>query len=255
MLRHLYREGTVALPSPPTLQALLSVRLTMAIDLDVKDLKTPGLCVRCWRLADYLQFETLKQVAMSSLQDHLDAMALLASCNGYTEGVQPNWLTYLLEAFREVCFDETTKPLHNTFAAFLLVTRFEVLTLPQTLDVLNDCHGLCQSLLKLFVWSAFEDQPTWIPNKVNIKVIQTTKRPTFTSAIYCEVCDEEIDPDSERVFWDPFPANPWAVNARSTWCESCAAKFSEECCWPWRSGRGMTGNKVKLEAWSWSDNE
>ncbi|KAL2277604.1 hypothetical protein FJTKL_15350 [Diaporthe vaccinii] len=45
MLRHLYSEG-----------------------LTVQDLNTPILCVRCWKLADYVQLDTLKYVAVGCLK-------------------------------------------------------------------------------------------------------------------------------------------------------------------------------------------
>ncbi|KKY37077.1 hypothetical protein UCDDA912_g02913 [Diaporthe ampelina] len=193
MLQHLYREN-----------------------LDVEDLKTPAICVRCWKLADYLQLESLKTVAVSSLREHLDTMAWLA-CGTWTynDGDIPTWLICLLDAVMEVCIDETTKPLVSTFAAFLWVTRFEVLVLPHTLDCLAESHSLNKTLVKLLALNGFgedEDWPEWIPDTANTpREIKNKDRITYEHWVTCADCDAMINTKDDVVIHNPFPSSPMAV--------------------------------------------
>lgn len=256
MLRHLYGEGKGAINPCDS-----SVPLTSVPGLDVKDLKTPALCVRCWRLADYVQLESLKKVATSSLGQHLDAMALLASSSHWDDGPEtpPNWLTYLLEGLREVCHDDTTQSIHIKFAAFFWVTRFELFHFPETMDALERSQGVNKKLMKLLAFGSLDAiyNDDWIENSSWPEYIAERSPIYHDRDRRCSECNRSIGSEG-LVFSNPLPVI--RNKSRSDigalmWCKCCADKFNENCRWPWRSGRGMAGNKVKLEAWSWSGNE
>lgn len=259
MLRHLYGEGKV------TMNAYnLRAPLTSVSDLDVKDLKTPAICVRCWRLADYVQLGTLKDVVVSSLGQHFDAMALLASSSYWDDDgphPPPKWLTYLLEGVREACHDDTTKPIHTIFTTFLWVTRFELLGLPETLDTLERSHEINRKLTKLLVFDELYDDDdnwaNWIETESCRQNIARRSIMYFDRNRCCTECKGSVT-EEELVFYNPFPVSAKGLGfdiGEFMWCEGCATKINEECRWPWRSDCIMRGGKVKLEAWTWSDGE
>ncbi|KAJ0116573.1 hypothetical protein J7T55_009723 [Diaporthe amygdali] len=231
MLRHLYRQ-----------------------EVDVKDLKTPAFCVRCWRFADYLNLESLKAVAIATLGQHFDALALLASNVQGNACIRPKWMTFLFEAFREVSVDESTKPLYCIFATFLLVTRFQLLKLPKTLDFLKHCHGVNKELLKLLAWDFRDDRPVWIPRDIDIEQLTGIARPFFHGSVSCPGPDcirGESLADQYEIFYNPFPLDSTPIG-KFVWCRKCVHKINEERRWPWRSGGGWKeGEKISLEAWSW----
>lgn len=257
LLRHLYGQGKVTITT-----CALAASLTSITDLDVRDLKTPALCVRCWILADYVQLETLKNVVISSLGQHFDAMALLARSSYWDDGPQPppKWLTYLLEGLREVCRDDTTKPIHTIFTAFLWVTRFELLNLPEMLDTLERSHGVNKKLMRLLVFANLDNEdswPDWFDYKSCSQSIARRSIIYFDRIRCCSECKRSVT-EEELVFYNPFPVstkNMCFDIGEFIWCKGCATKVNEKCRWPWRSYRIMKGDKVKLEAWTWSDDE
>lgn len=262
MLRHLYAQGKVTITT-----CTFGSPLTSITDLDVKDLKTPALCVRCWRLADYVQLETLKKVAVSSLGQHLDAMAFLASSSYWDYGPQPTpkWLGYLLEGLREVCRDDTTKPIHTMFTTFLWVTRFELLTLPETLDSLKKSREVNRQLTDLLIfeeldddnWSDWIDIP-WGHENMPRENIARRNFIYFDRGGCCTYCERPVE-EEDLLFYNPFPMSTWKHFdiGDLMWCKSCATGINEQCKWPWRWGkyRGYRRDEVKLEAWTWSDDE
>lgn len=260
MLRHLYHEGTV-----PITQPYASNQLTTAPVLNVEALKTPLLCVRCWKLADYVQFDSLKSLATSTLSDHLDAMALLVSNDLDLAFIKPTpkWLRHFFDAFQEACTDEGAKPLQTTFVAFLWVTRFHTLELPQTLEILKESPGVNKELLRLLVRNKFDTKPRWIPITDQIeRDIQDKKEITFMNKITCSKCRKEFEASAEPRFYNPFPT-PFpcfggsAQKEESMWCKGCVIELNGGCKWPWRSSQPFSfyGCQVKVEAWSWSDGE
>lgn len=223
--------------------------------LSVKDLKTPLLCVRCWKLADYLQLESFKSVATSSLEDHLDAMALLASNDLELENINPKWLRYFLDAFREVCADKGSKKLHETFITFLWVTRFEMLQLSKILEILERHPDMNRKMLDLLVWNEFLEKPDWLPNTKNIEQdIQNRKGIAFKDGTYCARCVKELNVGEGPRFYNPFPAGHSRIG-QLMWCKRCTFQLNESRDWPWRNGRQKWKNKFPIEAWSWSDEE
>lgn len=253
LLRHLYREGMVADTS--TSFALISIQLTIAIGLDVKALKTPLLCVSCWKLATNLHLDTLKDVVLMALGQHLDAMALLAcSTSNLDRGPGlPKWLGYFLDACREVGTNKSMKPLRTLFAAFLWVTRFEVLVTSNAINFLTGCPGVMEEVIKLLVWNHFPEMPAWIPDAENIEgAIQNAVEYVhgLADSVICSECAHNIDTSTERVFYNPSPVGGSSIG-QLTWCRQCVSKFNEECQWPWRGGGGRgEGDKISLEAWT-----
>ncbi|KAI7774374.1 hypothetical protein LA080_008848 [Diaporthe eres] len=172
MLRHLYSEG-----------------------LTVQDLNTPILCVRCWKLADYVQLDTLKYVAGSSLGDHFNAMALLCTSGVLKEG-QPDCLRPFFDAFQEVCAD--TPPLRIIFVSFLWVTRFETGLMPRTLDILKENPTVNKALLHLLIYSKFKHKPGWIPDIVNIeRHIRNRIEVAFWDEVTCSECRLRVNTPGE----------------------------------------------------------
>lgn len=224
--------------------------LTLPQGLTVKDFKTPALCVRCWRLADYVQLETLKSVAISSLEDHLDAMALLAT--NIREDSTPIWLGYFLDALREVCANEVTEPLQTIFVAFLWVTRFEMSDLPQMWEALREHLDVNKAPLHLLIWNQLDDPPNWISNVE--PEIETRTDITFEELFICSACSGVVRSEEEPRFYNPFPSRRTSKGiGQLKWCKDCVANINERRTWPWRTGAPGTWNKIKVEAWSWSN--
>lgn len=259
MVRHLYRESTVAITIPYS-----SNQLTKVQELNVEALKTPLLCVRCWKLADYVQSDSLKSLATSKLSDHLDAMVLLASNDLDLASINPTpkWVRHFFDAFQEACTDEVTKPLQHSFVAFLWVTRFHTLELPQTLDILNGSPGVTKELLRLLVRNRLDTKPDWIPVTEEIeRDIRNKKETPFISTITCSGCRKSFTAGVEPRFYNPFPTPfPSIFHGKkedSMWCKGCVVELNGNCKWPWRTplSLGPYGRQVKVEAWSWSDGE
>lgn len=216
----------------------------------MKDLKTPILCVLCWKLADYVQLDTLRLVAMQSLGDHFNAMALLAT-NGTLEKDQPRWLSHFFDAFHVVCSDMTTNKLQITFVSFLWVTRFETCILPQTLNILKKYPEVNEQLLDLLVYNNFNNAPGWIPKIANIEqIIKNRTEVEFDDEIICSRCDLKVNTLNEPAFYNPFPAPNTKIGAQM-WCKLCVATFNQLRSWPWRNTSLRNGGKVKVEIWSW----
>lgn len=242
----------------------------------MRDLKTPVLCIQCWKLAHHLQLESLKNVSISSLGQHLDAMALLAFNNrhwvldddGQHVGMdygepKPKWLTCLLDAFREVCVDEVTRPLRATFVAFLWVSRFELLELPDVMDILSQNDDLNEGLYKLMLWGDFlhpRELPAWLSFGGAGDVVREIKQRDYAGfpdegyfaahRCFCSECDVEITGD-DFLYHNPFPVEGAEIG-QLTWCHGCVATFNEQRCWPWRSRDGRRpGDAINLEAWHW----
>ncbi|KAG6353621.1 hypothetical protein INS49_005329 [Diaporthe citri] len=227
MLRHLYGQG-----------------------LYVNDLKTPLLCVRCWKLADYVQLETLKSVAMSSLGEHLNAMAFL-STNGWLERDKPRWLSHFFDAFQEVCTDIVAAPLRIVFVSFLWVTRIDTGLLPQTLDILKKHPRVNRSLLQLLIYGKFKNRPTWIPDIINIeRIIHNNMEITIKDEAICSKCRLRVNTCNEPIFYNPFPASLSNIGTL-LWCKVCVATVLEFRTWPWRTNGLSDGAKAKVETWSW----
>lgn len=227
-------------------------QLTAVSDIYVKDLNTPLSCVRCWKLADYVQLDTLKMAALSSLEDHFNAMALLSSGGGRIEGTRPTWWRHFIDAFQEVCSDISTKPLQATFVTFLWVTRFETLHQRQILDVLKKYPDVNEILLSMFVRGEFI--AGWLPRLINIQMdiknrgeIQTGFNDT------CARCYKKLNPFEEAVFYNPLPVAAGPRIGQLKWCKQCVAEINEERGWPWRNDGPSKGGKVQIAAWSWSD--
>lgn len=254
MLRHLYGAGTVA-----STDLKRSIELTTVQDIDVDHLKTPALCVRCWKLADYVQLHGLKSKAISCLNDHLDAMAWLASSDLDIREISPTpkWLGHFFDAFHEVCTDEATRPLQTVFITFLWVTRFHILELPQTWDILEQCPGANKELLRLLARHEVDNAIRWIPYDHNIEWdIHTRRVVKFENEIVCTRCDKEIKAGAEPRFYNPLPVDSSKIG-QSMWCKHCVTLCNRERFWPWRrSGAwGIYKTAVKVEAWSWSIGE
>lgn len=202
-----------------------------------------------------MQLESLKAVAVSSLGQHLDAMALLATSNDFEARLTdiPEWLSDFLDALREVCHDDATKPLHAIFATFLWVTRFTLLLVPELLEEVEQCHGVNRILMRLLVFGTLgiddadnDDWPDWVGPASWRWDIEERGAFNYCPSKTCHECERFIARD-ETEFYNPFPLAGYSIG-RVKWCERCVDKFNEDRCWPWRSGGG-------LEAWSWSDDE
>lgn len=253
----------------------MCTRLTAETDIDVKELDTPAICIRCWRLADYIQLQTLQRVAISSLGQHLDAMALLAFNNRHWfqrddgqlvgvdhDGPQPKWLTHLLDAFREVCVDVATKPLLPTFVAFLWVARFELLEVQEVSDCLHQCQGLDDGLRTLMLKGDFSltvPLPRWLPFLHTGDIVEKTRERRhivfpledhFAFHGNCWECEEELT-NEETLYSNPFPIVDAEIQ-QATWCHECVERFNRHCRWPWRWGDGRApGDTINLAAWTW----
>lgn len=220
-------------------------------------LKTPVLCVRCWKLADYVQLDTLKGVAMESLKDHLDAMALLASHDLATRAINPKWMGYFFDAFQQACTNGATKSLQTEFVTFLWVTRWEMLHLPRTLDFLKENPDVNKELLKLLVCNSLSSNTYWFPDSHFIEEdIKNRKDLRFQHEILCSKCRKMIKFGLEPRFYNPFPIHPFSrpkLNiGQWVWCKQCADKFNQERNWAWRPEASLKGGKVNLEAWTWT---
>lgn len=237
----------------------------------MKELKTPVLCIRCWRLADYVHLESLKSKAISSLGQYLDSIALLAFNNGYWVETDdgsvcidrygappPKWLHYLVDAFREVCIDKTTKPLLPTFVAFLWVTRFDLLEVREVMESLNQCHGLNEELRKVMLWRSLHPlriMPAWLSFGSTSDVLDKIRERGFIDFSECgpEVCSEchSSFPQGEVRFHNPFPVEGNEIGDL-TWCRCCVDIFNASRRWPWRSnGARDTWNTIWLDALKW----
>lgn len=221
-------------------------------------MNTAALCVRCWKLADYVQLDTLKARAISSLNDHLDAMAWLASSDLDIGEITPTpkWLGHFFDALQEACADIVTKPLRTAFVAFLWVTRFEMLHLPRTLDILKECPDANQELMSLLVWNRFDnDKPDWIPAIDNIEWdIRNKVDVPFEDGTICSDCDKTVSACMEPMFYNPFPVRGTPIG-QMMWCKRCVLECNAERYWPWRLGGLFRRSSAKVEAWSWSDGE
>lgn len=223
----------------------------------MEDLKTPVLCVRCWKLGDYLQLASLQHLSISSLHDHLDAMALLASNDISMEDIQPKWLGHLFDAFREICADGGAEPLQTIPVTFLWVTRYKMLPLPQTVEVLSSFPDMNAELLKLLVQDELE-RPAWIPRIGYILTnIRCMNEITFKDVIHCSGCYKKVKANEGPRFYNPFPARRRRKGiGKLMWCKDCVAKFNRDRNWPWRHRRSSEEKReVNVEAWSWSENE
>lgn len=221
----------------------------------MKDFETPVFCVRCWKLADYLQLETLKHVSAQNLEDHLDAMALLASNDMDFEDMKPTWLKYFFDGFQAACADEVTKPLQTTFITFLWVTRFEMLQLSQTLEILRQFPDVQKDLLNLLIWNEFEKSPDWLPDSNHIeRDIQNKKDITFPEEVQCSKCINKPKVGEGPRFYNPFPVGRSRIG-QLMWCKKCAAKINQYRNWPWRNEGWGKLEKIKVKAWSWDDEE
>lgn len=244
----------------------IMIRHMYGEDLDLEALDTPLLCVSSWKLADYLQLDSLKEVAVWALEDHLDAMALLASNDQDIEQVQPVWLRHFHDALREVCADTIAKPLQTAFAAFLWVTRFKML-IPETLEILGGNPGVHGQLMHLLVWNRFDKQHephVWFPINERIKdmarEIRNQKPITFGDHDVCPICGEteETKNGPEHRFNNPFPIMfPYSRSKRRigylVMCKVCVDMYNESRSWPWGPWGKDMGHKVK--AWAWADDE
>lgn len=245
----------------------------MEKELETQHLKTPLLCVRSWKLADYLQLESLKEAAIWALEDHLDAMVLLASSNADIEVVEPIWFGHFVDAFREVCAHSVMETLQGMFIAFLWVSRFKML-LPQTLEVLNKHPDVNNKLLKLLAWKQFEKKPPyWFPESLSHfghKIeddIHSAKAIVINDSQNCAKCLKAIAPSQGPKFYNPLPTRPrptFGVGRKEigqlVWCKLCVDDINEERTWPWQR-EGSAGSlfgvihKTKVRAWAWSDDK
>lgn len=217
----------------------------------MKDLDTPLSCVRSWKLADYVQLKTLKITSLSSLEDHLNAMALLSTGSWRIGSTKPAWWGHFGDAFQEVCSDEITSPLQATFVTFLWVTRFETIHERQILDVLNRYPGVNEMLLSMFVRGEF--RAGWIPHLIGIELdIKNRGEIEIEFSDTCARCHRHLDPVG-AVFYNPFPVGAGLLIGQLKWCKQCVAKINEERSWPWRNDGPSKGGKVQIAAWSWPD--
>lgn len=244
MLRHLYGDGTLE-----AVEFQLRAQLTTAEGLNVQDLKTPVLCVRSWKLADYMQLETLKTVSISSLSDHLNAMALLAT-NGCLEEHEPKWLSHFFSAFQEVCADTITTPLRDAFVAFLWIGRFEMGVLPQTLDMLKKYPEVNKELLHLLIRNKCQNEPYWLRDIKNLESqVRNRQEIARPKELMCMRCGVKVDTSDQPIFYNPIPVGLVAIG-QSRWCKVCVENLNGHRRWPWESGREPRGGKVEVEVWS-----
>lgn len=243
MLRHLYGDGTLG-----AVGLQLRAQLMTAEGLNVQDLKTPVLCVRSWKLADYMQLETLKTVSISSLNDHLNAMTLLAT-NGFLEEREPKWLSHFFSAFQEVCADVVTTPLRDAFVAFLWISKFEMGILPQTLDMLEKYPQIKKEMLLLLIWNKCQNKPSWLCNIKNIEShVQNRRDIPRLSEVTCSKCRVRVNTGDQPLFHNPFPVGQLTIGQLS-WCRMCVENFNSHRRWPWESGQESLGGKVEVEVW------
>lgn len=213
----------------------------------MQDLNTPILCVRCWKLADYVQLDTLKHVAGSSLGDHFNAMALLCT-SGVLGERQPDCLRHFFDAFQEVCAD--IPPIRIIFVSFLWVTRFETGLMPRTLDILKENPTVNKALLRLLIYSKFKHKPNWIPDIVNIeRHIQNRIEVAVRDEVTCSQCRLRVNTRNEPIFYNPFPVGQSSIGTL-VWCKVCVAMFNEYRNWPWRDSGSVDSGKVEVEIWS-----
>lgn len=249
MLRHLYGDGMLAAS-----EVRLRTQLTITKDLNVEDLKTPVLCVRTWKLGNYMQLETLKKVSISSLSDHLNAMALLAT-DGFLDKREPKWLSHFFDAFQEVCADIVTTPLRNNFISFIWICKFEMGLLPRTLDVLKQYPEVNQELLQLLIKNKPQDGLYWFPNIRNIEWHAKNRKETIRPIeVICSNCRTKIEATKRPIFFNPFPVGQ-VTTGELKWCRACAENLNGHRKWPWGSCGGGQWEKVKVEAWSWFEDK
>lgn len=203
-------------------------------DLGVKALNTPTVCIRCWKLADYLQLYSLTSLAAFTLRQHLDATALLVSSNQPVKVVEHKPLRDFFHAFGDVCGDVATKPLQTAFVTFLWVTRYDTLVLPETLDILDKWPEVNKKLLELVLWDDSNEDPRWIPDIYGIEsIIRQRTDVIFPNEVTCSRCHKKIKTCEETVSYNPFPVVNWGIG-QLMWCKKCVLLYNEECCWPWR---------------------
>lgn len=246
----------------------MKTELTLGKELDTKDLNTPLLCVRSWKLADYLHLESLKEVATWALEDHLDAMVLLASNDVDIGLVEPIWFGHFVDAFREVCAHAVMETFQNMFITFLWVTRFKML-LPQTFEVLNKHPDVNNKLLKLLAWKEFEKVRTqWFPKSHSPYDVEhdihNTKAITISDVQSCAECGKGIGPGQGPRFYNPFPIlNIFGQHSKIgqlVWCKQCVDNFNHRRSWPWQCkpfgySPVRAVPKTKMKAWAWSDDK
>lgn len=235
----------------------LKTELTIVQGIDVRILNTPALCVRCWKLADYVQLESFKSVAISTLKDHLDAMVLLAANDQIVKGFKPKWLRYFFEAFREVCAEKLTKPLRTIFITFLWVARINMVCLKPTSEMLETHPEVSRELLERLVYQVLNEGLDWIPQSKHIvHHIHTARISKLLGMTSCSGCSKEVNVNVEPRFYNPFPIESSKSKIGDLmWCKQCVAKMNEDRSWPWRTEGSVKRVKVKVEAWAWSDDE
>lgn len=227
-------------------------QLTAVSDIYVKDLNTPLSCLRCWKLADYVQLDTLKITSLSSLEDHFNAMALLSSGSWHLGSTTSTWWGHFVDAFQEVCSEVIMKPFQLTFVTFLWVTRFETLHKRQILDLLNQYPDANELLLYILVRTKYKRIPSWIPRDIEIHHIKTRDKITFEVVIPCAYCKKQLKSCEDTIFYNPFSVFEARIG-QLKWCQQCVAKINAERSWPWRIGIPSRRDKVEIAAWSWND--
>lgn len=217
----------------------------------MKELSTPVLCVRCWELADYVQLESLKDVSILSLEDHLNAMALLASSDSNLEEMKPKWLEHFFDAFKEVFAHTATEPLQTTFITFLWVTRFEILELSQTLDVLRQYPVAHKDLLHLLIGHEVGNKAEWLPSINQLQQEIRNKKKVFLQIEFkCSNCQRKIKLGPR--FYNPFPTQRAGIG-QLMWCKGCVSSFNEHRNWPWRFNMMAKKENIQVKAWSCED--
>lgn len=253
--------------------------LTIGEELNLEAQNTPLLCVCSWKLADYLQLDTIKPVAASALQEHLNAMLLLASSDKDLRKVKPVWLTHFMDAFREVCTHMVLRPLQSEFVAFLWIARFEILCLGEIWEILDNHHDVRDQLHQLLIFHKFSDRsdkPLLVPwDCCDIESeIQTKRDPRWEDKDECSLCgnkkpaardsdiEESVRASDEPWFYNPLPmiefATDWDIPGigEETWCKGCAYHFIEgRSRWPWVSEDRPRIKRFRPKAWSWTDGD
>ncbi|KAG8158282.1 hypothetical protein KVR01_012043 [Diaporthe batatas] len=246
MIRHLYRE-----------------------ELDVSALNTPLLCLSCWKLADYLRLVSLKSVVRSAINDHLNAMLLLASTDEDLEyltgcGRKPIWLGHFMDAFREVCAHAVFRPLQAEFVAFLWVTRLEMLDLREIWDTLDEHKDVRAKLLHLLIRQergiVDGTSSRLIPRgRLIDAAIRNKSRPEaggFEDS-RCFRCDVRYMLTDDPWFYNPLPMQHYTqcnTIGRTQWCKQCADFINASRTQGWRLDRPeekSTMKTFKLKAWTW----
>lgn len=185
-------------------------------------------------------------------------MALLAS-NDHIYMIKANWLRYFFEAFREVCAEAVTKSLRTIFITFLWVTRSNMMYISTTCEILEMHPEANREMLQILVYKGCSRGSNWIPQSENIiRHIHDAPYGEYKDldTASCSGYSKEVKANEEPRFYNPFPIESSKSNiADLMWCKQCVANINEDRSWPWRKNGSAKRDKVKVEAWAWSDDE